>query len=93
MTSRMNGWEAFDSVSADRDGDVTIRPLGGTEGWPDDEITNGVVIVEVQTHGDAPNGSFVRVVGPDRDAVAACFLRCREAVLDGTFASLLKGAA
>lgn len=89
----MKGWEAFDAIHPDRDNDPIIRSLGGDEDWPPDEVANGVAHILISTNGDCHGSSFVKVSGPDRNAVAACYLRCRAAVLAGTFTALLETGA
>lgn len=89
-------FETFDSVAPDTEPDPTTRRLKNDDGkydWPDHEVTNGVAGIEIRTWGDDPSGAWVRVVGPDRDAVTAAFHRARQLVLDGNMKSLFGGDA
>lgn len=77
----IDGWETFGVAHVTTpQSDPVSRPIKGGVEWPDAECHGGIFCIVVQAHGDDPAGAFVKVVGPDRAAVEACFTRTVTAV-------------
>lgn len=104
--THMRGWETFAAIPVDSGNrpprEVTSRPLGtnamrkdppaGQRGYDLDGVHNGVAHIELAAFGDLPTGAYVRVTGPDREAVERCFKAIKQAVLDGLTGSWFAAA-
>jgi hypothetical protein len=66
------------TVTFDKRGEITMRLDDDQEDWPDSELHNGVAHIEISASADDPNGCFLSVVGPDRDAVEAAWHRAAD---------------
>lgn len=88
--SVMRGWEAFgvaprgrgyaghDDPIVRRLGTSSVHPdvpAGAVEDWPAPELHEGIAGFTVSCYADDPAGAFVKVWGPDRDAVEAMWHR------------------
>lgn len=69
-------YHAFGNTGSDR----LLRTVGEHSAFPDAEVTNGITLIRVLSHGDAPQDVFIEVVGFDKDSVCATFDRVRATV-------------
>lgn len=95
--THMKGWETFAAIPIGSGNkalrQVTSRPLGTNamrkkpptdqRGYDLDGVHNGVAHIELAVFGDLPSGAYVRVTGPDREAVERCYRAIEQSVLNG----------
>lgn len=55
--------------------ELTPKEEAALEDWPDPEVFGGIAGWSLSAWGDDTAGAYIRVWGPDRDAVAACWDR------------------
>lgn len=79
-------WEVAGAIGSTRFPVPTLSSLDNSDGrydWPPAEVHAGVAAFVINLHGDDPGGAWIRVVGPDRDAVVAAWVRAKTAIKGG----------
>lgn len=91
--THMQGYEALGTEDSDtaplvrklgvvtftKGGEIHIKEESQAEMWPEEEVYGGVSYVDITTYGDCPRGAFIKVCGPDRQAVEDAWHRARTA--------------
>lgn len=81
------GWRLFGVVAPGRLDHPSVEMLVDQKyDWPPAEVHNGVAGFRVDVWADDPAGAYLRVWGPDRDAVEVTFDSLAAAVRAGALA-------